>query len=456
MFTIDMNALKNLSPDDLKKHVEDVASHIEKGKDLKHVDNGVNKCALQALDQNMADNTPSKEVLDDLHTLLLTSIEKGLEDTHKTQLDAIRKIRQQALSPPSTALPGMDIISHLPEDAQKNILLRLSPKDLGPVKLVQKLWHQLGPEIQISMINDAKIPLAKVLENMTAKEAISWLKANPACKSLRYADFSNFPLMKDTFCTELGYADFTEMYDFDNDCLEELVKICPNLTHLHLHLSSITGEALEYLEKTPFLQSLDITKCKQLDPDALKNLKYTPALQSLDITKCKQLDPDALKNLKYTPALQSLNITECGLLDPDALKNLIFTPALQSLNITYCQQLERDALKNLQFTPALQHLNITLCKQLEPDALKHLENTPALQSLNIQWCFGLEPDALKHLKNTSALQSLNINQCNQLEPDALKNLQYTPALLSININYCYQLKKEKIPDELAFLLKERT
>jgi hypothetical protein len=203
MFNI--NNLINLPISELQAYVEALASHLEKGKDLAHVDISVNKFALQALDQKMA-NPPSEIVLDDLHTLLLTSLEKGLDKTLSGQLGTIRRIRQKFLASPSTVLPDMDFISQLPIDVQKNILFRLSPPELRPVKLVQKLWNPLGAEIQISTINDAKIPLDKILKNMDAHKAISWLKANPACKSLRYADFK---------------YDVTGMVGFDNACIQE-------------------------------------------------------------------------------------------------------------------------------------------------------------------------------------------------------------------------------------------
>jgi hypothetical protein len=424
MFNIDMNGLRDLHIEGLKKCVKDVASHLEKGKNLSHVDDGVNKCALQALDQNMADNPPEKEVLDDLHTLLLISIENGLDDDGnaenlKPQLDAIRNVRRKALSSPSTSTApsgsSTDFISQLPVDAQTNILSRLTPQQLGPVKLVQKLWHQLGAEIQISMLNDAKIPLVDVLKDMTAQQALSWLKANPACKNLQYADF-------------------TKMEGFDNDCLQELVKICPNLTHLHIPNSLIPnslieGDALKNLKYTKDLQSLNIALCYQLERDTLKHLNNTPGLKNLNISGCYQLERDTLKHLINTPGLLSLDIKNCVTLDPDSLKNLQHIKALQSLNIERCMKLESDALKNLKYTKDLQSLNIALCYLLERDTLKHLNNTPGLKNLNISGCYKLNPETLKNLP--PKLQSFTIISCPQFEIEALEDLVENMPTLQI-------------------------
>jgi hypothetical protein len=77
------------------------------------------------------------------------------------------------------------------------------------------------------------------------------------------------------------------------------VEICSNLTHLHIPDTAIAGDSLKHLEKTPFLQSLDITCCKQIEK------KKIPA--ELAFLLKKKMKANRKPNPKGTNKLESLS-----------------------------------------------------------------------------------------------------------------------------------------------------
>jgi hypothetical protein len=208
MLNIDINGLSNISSEELTAYVEKLTTHIEKGKGLKHLEISVNQCSLQAIEQPMAS---SKEVIEDLHAVILKSIEMRLDSSHKMQLDTIRKIHDQMLA---TLATKDDSISNLPENALRNIFSMLKVREADPIKDVNKLWRQLGSDQQILMINDSQIRLSKLFKS--SNEAINWLTANPACQKLEYADLI---FLKG---------------EWSDEYLEKLIQLCPHINVLVL------------------------------------------------------------------------------------------------------------------------------------------------------------------------------------------------------------------------------
>ena len=61
----------------------------------------------------------------------------------------------------------------------------------------------------------------------------------------------------------------------DNDQFEQLIKLCPNLTHLFINSRIIEDNALEHLKGMP-LTSVDFSRCDKLTDKALEHLKGMP------------------------------------------------------------------------------------------------------------------------------------------------------------------------------------
>ena len=305
------------------------------------------------------------------------------------------------------------IFNSLPWEIIKKIFSEDSIGQLRALKPVCKEWNLFAANTQIKLINEGN-PLdmilmktdAQMIGEIDAKKVMDVLIANPAFKLLENADFR-----------------WTK--GFDNECLQKLTAHCPSLKHLLITSCEIKADALKFLEKTPYLQTLDFGGCRQLEASALKYLKFTPNLQDLSISG--HLEADCLKHLANTPKLQSLSIVGATQLEADALKHLVNTPDLRRLLMQHCTMLEADALKHLEKTPHLHILAITSCNQLELDALKHFVNIPDLTQLYMECCTQLEADALKHLEHTPHLEYINASGCDQL------NFQMMPKNLSFLI-----------------------
>lgn len=324
---------------------------------------------------------------------------------------------------------------------------------------------------QIAQINAGQIKLEVLLKGYTAEEAAEWIIKNPAAEHLEIADFRGFLIN-----------------DLTNENFKNLAKSCPNLKHCYLgHPEAltppkITGDALNYLEHLPNLESLGLCYLRHLDPDALKNLQFTPKLKWLEIVRCYSLAPDSLKNLEFIRNLEHLiaNLTEIDSLKPltfvskllsldisnnsqlgpqeldnlvytpqlevlrcsekfapDAMKNLVHTPKLRVLNISGCPNLDRDCLDNLKYIPNLEELMMSY-QNLEPEALKNLVHIPKLKTFKLTDSDSLEPDALKHLEYTPFLLELGFRTCSTTEPDVLKYLKFTEYLQKLDIRFYNQ------------------
>jgi hypothetical protein len=369
MFNI--NNLTSNSKEQLENIVVSLASHLQQGKKLAHVEESTNKsvntCYLQVLDQQTTTDTP--KVLADLNAILLTSIEKGLDESHQNELDTIRNIRDQIISTLSSESKSYNI-NDMPIEITDRILSLIPARKRGRVKPVKKQWNELPAANLINIINEEKICFKEVFPNMNnAREIINKLIENPACKSLEYADFK---FMDNKLMNVIP--------DFDKDCLKLLTKNCPLLKHLIIPRSKIN--TLVYLVNIPKLENLDITLCQLLEPDSLNHLVNTPNLLNLNISLCQSLEADALKNLMHTKNLQYLNIFGCIKLEADALKNLVHTKNLQYLNICGCSQFKVDSLKFLVNTPKLKSIEVLEIDPLDRNELKKFPNNIKIDDVN--------------------------------------------------------------------------
>ena len=138
------------------------------------------------------------------------------------------------------------------------------------------------------------------LDNQKSKLDPSWINDNPT-----------------TPLSDLGLTDYDKLKDFiaehgaelkclnlngqliDNDQFEQLIKSCPNLTHLFINSPIIKDNALEHLKGMP-LTSVNFSGCKNLTDKALEHLKGMP-LTSVNFSGCWNLTDKALEHLKGMP-----------------------------------------------------------------------------------------------------------------------------------------------------------
>ena len=188
MYQINITALDQLSPEELRKQVEMLAKDIEAGKRLTHEDSLTNQCFLNVFDRESASEL-SITVVEDLNALLKRSIEKGLDADIKKQLDTIRMLRDTILAQnPLHSVPLLD-------DNILEILSKLPPCESGRLRTVEIRWDKIAAQAQIRSINDKRFPFQQALKGMNAKQITEWLVTHPFCQQLE----------KDALPTQLGF-----------------------------------------------------------------------------------------------------------------------------------------------------------------------------------------------------------------------------------------------------------
>ena len=172
------------------------------------------------------------------------------------------------------------------------------------------------------------------LDNQKSKLDPSWINDNPT-----------------TPLSDLGLIDYDKLKDFiaahgaelkclnlnghkiDNDQFQQLIKSCPNLTHLFINSPIIKDNALEHLKGMP-LTSVDFSRCSILTNNALEHLKDMP-LTCVNFSGWWKLTDKALEHLKDMP-LTSVNFSGCWKLTDKALEHLKDMP-LTSVNFSGCR-----------------------------------------------------------------------------------------------------------------------
>ena len=123
------------------------------------------------------------------------------------------------------------------------------------------------------------------LDNQKSKLDPSWINDNPTTP-LSDLGLTDYDKLKDFIAkhgAELKCLNLNG-HEIDNDQFQQLIKSCPNLTHLFINSSIIEDHALEHLKGMP-LTSVNFTGCKNLTGKALEHLKGMP-LTSVSFSAC--------------------------------------------------------------------------------------------------------------------------------------------------------------------------
>jgi Leucine-rich repeat (LRR) protein len=157
-----------------------------------------------------------------------------------------------------------------------------------------------------------------------------------------------------------------------------------------------------------------------------QELERLTSLQSLDLSRCKQLSGD-LSPLMGLTSLQSLNLSWCDQTRGD-LSPLSSLTSLQSLNLSGFKQIRGD-LSPLASLTSLQSLNLSNCYQLSDFSL--LARLTLLQSLDLSWCHF---SALSPLAGLTSLQTLDLAKCKQFSD--LSPLASITSLQKLHLSEC--------------------
>ncbi len=240
--------------------------------------------------------------------------------------------------------------------------------------------------------------------------------------------------------------------------LEQIIGLYPNLRTLDLTNSLITNKGFALLKKLP-LEKLDLMQCTKIYFDFQNGFS---SLRRLNLRETLITD-DELASLKGCPLLTHLNLGNCtgiqrmvgsGL---DALAkagiplvalNLADNPRwhrsfgsslegfsqLRDLTLCGCSltdgQLAR--FKRLKVT----HLDLSENHTISDEGIRSIRKLP-LETLILNGCTGISDEGFVSLQSMP-LQHLNLEECN-ITDDGLEVLVKALPLRSLNLKYCLRL-----------------
>jgi hypothetical protein len=106
--------------------------------------------------------------------------------------------------------------------------------------------------------------------------------------------------------------------DFDDECVEFIVKTWPNIKMLLMDDTAVTKNSIKNLSSLKHLEQLGIASLGLSDDDILPILKL-PKLNTLNVGSNKITDV-TLQRLHLCPTLSRLDVTYCNEISPDMLK----------------------------------------------------------------------------------------------------------------------------------------
>ena len=222
---------------------------------------------------------------------------------------------------------------------------------------------------------------------------------------------------------------------FDNQQLDEIFKICPNIKNVNLSGSPyFTNETVEILSKQN-LQSLDLSSWQ---PTEFAIEKLSKNLKSLTLRYCTGVTEAILA--KLSKDLKSLDISRCGDLTDINFNKL--PQGLLSLNLS--RSIISDTAIN-QLPQTLEHLDLSFI-DLTTIVIDHLP--PRLLSIVLEEV--KKPGATID-KLPQGLLSLNLSQCTLSDEMIVKLPQ---GLHSLTLSWCKGLtiaSIDKLPPGLQLL-----
>lgn len=169
---------------------------------------------------------------------------------------------------------------------------------------LKKLQELKLSNTSITDVGFAGIPSRKKLK-LGRHEAVSVLKSSDSISSLKQLEVLNID-----FCKKLTSVSFNAV---------QLNK----LKHLSAQGTQLNGSHMQYLAKNcPKLESLNLSKCKQLRENDIQAIMTLNGLETLELESCSNIDVACMRHLMQSNTLQTLNVTKCVIDIPSIAKDM--------------------------------------------------------------------------------------------------------------------------------------
>ena len=215
-----------------------------------------------------------------------------------------------------------------------------------------------------------------------------------------------------------------------NDQLKEVVRYCPNLTHVKISSKKVDSDGLAALVLLSKLEGLDLSHCRIHDAE-LARVGLLIHLKELNLQLCDVTAAGAAEIAKCT-ALQRLDLGNCFRLTDQCLEPLSALTKLQVLNLKDCQKVTDKGMEHLAHLP-LEELNLKMCA-ITDKGLDHIGKMRALRSL-VLFHHELKGPGFIHLVNLSHLRVLDLSGCTYVSDQALEYIGKLPALEELSLAY---------------------
>lgn len=172
----------------------------------------------------------------------------------------------------------------------------------------------------------------------------------------------------------------------NNEALEKLIDLCPQLTRLKLQSDvKLDAGGWAHLKKLEILRSLDLTRCSQIgDADLALILQACPELIVLNLEDCRSLTDSGFNALPtYKSDLTSLSLARTWISDLPLIELATKSDLLTTLDITRCENLTAVGITEVaRHCKNLRELNITSC-DISPESIAEIRKMrPYLKLIN--------------------------------------------------------------------------
>ena len=228
-------------------------------------------------------------------------------------------------------------------------------------------------------------------------------------ESCTHHDLSKVVMTKDDFMSYLKQFSNVQTLvipenlrsEITDDDLKQIVKNCPNLTHLDLtDCWKITDDGLAHLTtknadgslKLRNLTHLILARCRRITNNGLDRLSDLTQLTHLDLAYCALISNSGLVHLTALNQLTYLNLT--GLVTNDGLAHLTALTQLTHLDLTHCNDITDAGLAHLAAKNAdgslklrnLTHLILAHCSSINDIGVAQLAVLTQLIHLSLYGC----------------------------------------------------------------------
>lgn len=174
------------------------------------------------------------------------------------------------------------------------------------------------------------------------------------------------------------------------------LKNARTITSLSLAETGIDDETIAVLNKTPSLQSLNISGCRKLTDQGLSTLALNETLETL-ILKDTQVGEQTLATLVAYPKLTRLDLSVTGVTDQQ-MTYLAFIPGLERLSLDETE-ISSVGVEELSKSQSIKHLSLNDCRQLDSSCISAFQEMENLTSLEVRRS-GLRRSTISRLRKT--------------------------------------------------------